>query len=73
MFENHLKDYFKDLGYVDVTANNWKGVRIYINLTSKISFSYDLTQDYKVSSDALLDPEVFKEANKAIHYAKIKA
>lgn len=72
MFEQHLLDYFKDLGYIDVTVNNWKGVRIYVNLTNTISFSYDLTQDYKIASDALLDTAIFKEANKAVYYAKNK-
>lgn len=72
MFERYIKDYFKDLGYVDASVNNWKGVRIYVNLTKDISFSYDLTQDYKVSSEVLLDEELFKEANRAIYYAKSK-
>lgn len=68
--EKYIKGHFKNLGYTEVTVNNWKGKRIYVNLTDSISFSYDLTQDYKISSDALLENKIFKEAVKAIHIAK---
>lgn len=68
--EQLIADHFKNLGYLDVTVNNWKGKRIYVNLTEDTSFSYDLTQDYKVTSDALLDNKTFKEAVKAVYLAK---
>lgn len=70
--EDLIKGHFKDLGYLDVTVNNWEGKRIYVNLTDSISFSYDLTQDYKITSDALLDKKIFKEAAKAVYKAKQK-
>ena len=70
--EKHIKDHFKNLGFTEVTVNNWKGKRIYVNLTDSISFSYDLTQDYKISSDVLLDKKIFKEAVKAIYVVKKK-
>lgn len=68
--EKYIEGHFKNLGYTGVTVNNWKGKRIYVNLTDSISFSYDLTQDYKISSDVLLDNDIFKEAVKAIHKSK---
>lgn len=70
MIEQIIAGHFKNLGYLDVTVNNWKNKRLYVNLTEDISFSYDLTQDYKISSDLLLDKEIFKEASKAIYKAK---
>lgn len=70
MITQLITDHFKNLGYLDVTVNNWKGKRIYVNLTDDTSFSYDLTQDYKISSDALLDKEIYREAIKAIHQVK---
>lgn len=70
--ENNIKDHFKNLGFTDVTVNNWRGKRLYVNLTDSISFSYDLTQDYKISSDVLLDTKIFKEAIKAVHQSKKK-
>ena len=61
---------FKDIGYVDVKANVWNDVRVYVNLNDERSFSYDMTQDFKISSYIKLTPEEFTVARKLIPWLK---
>ena len=54
-----IKDTFYATGFTDVRVNLWKDARIYVNLTPKMSFSYDLTQNYNISSPKLLPTKAF--------------
>lgn len=65
-----IRDYFKDLGHTKVTVNNWQGKRIYVNLPKGITFSYDLRNDYKISSKEWLGKELYKDAIKAVYRVK---
>lgn len=57
---------FKDIGYINTKINVWKGVRLYVNLNDKRSFSYDMTQDFKISSHIKLTREEFETARDLI-------
>ena len=54
-----ISDTFRSAGYQDVQVNLWNESRIYVNLTSRHSFSYDLTQDFKISSKVKLSAKDF--------------
>lgn len=57
-----ISDTFRLAGYQGVQTNLWNESRIYVNLTSKHSFSYDLTQDFKISSKVKLSAKDFAVA-----------
>lgn len=61
-----IKQKFEDLGYTDVKVNVWRGVRIYVNLDTKHTFSYDINQGFKVSSLVLLPKAEFELAKSLI-------
>lgn len=50
---------FKDIGYLNVKINVWNGVRLYVNLNEERAFSYDMTQNFKISSHIKLTKEEF--------------
>ena len=56
---NMIQSTFRATGYPLTTVRIWNDVRIYVNLTSKLSFSYDLSQNYKISSTELLPSRAF--------------
>lgn len=61
---------FKDIGYLDTKMNVWNGVRLYVNLNDERAFSYDMTQNFKISSHIRLTKEEFNTARALIPLLK---
>lgn len=61
---------FKDIGYIDAKMNVWNGVRLYVNLNDERAFSYDMTQNFKISSHIRLTKEEFNTARDLIPLLK---
>lgn len=61
---------FKDIGYTNAKMNVWNNVRLYVNLNPERSFSYDMTQGFKISSRIKLTPEEFRTARNLIPLLK---
>lgn len=67
---DRIKQLLEDTFGADVTYNIWNDARLYVNLKNNTSFSYDLTQNFKISSKEMLSAKVFKQAKAIIPQLK---
>lgn len=67
---DHIKQLLEGLFGAGVTYNIWNDARLYVNLKNNTSFSYDLTQNFKISSPQLLKSSDFLIAKRLIPQLK---